>query len=428
MSKARKSTFTYEIDDIIYNRIYDRFKTGEFSFGNDLRFTKKRVCEDDLSNITDFDDEFYASLVENGICSLNEVPYKYRTNKFYISLFLDEDIFSYIRDNVDEFDREFFKDLITSSEFCNLLSDRCAFLIMPIEYIDEEMCSLAILHSTWCCASAWFNVVLKRKPSVINEDMWKLAARLYAITTKDGCPFLDIVPDEFKDKEFYEELCLSSYFKSKKVWDSKQGIMNYIPDKMKFEIAKNNIKHSRDSIYLFSDELFDLPANVLDIPSNEVLWKTIIDENGFNIKYIPLNIERINYFTSIYDRRSDEYKRNFRSKMLKYMVSDNNCDFFLPVNCNISGNKKINSDLLREIYDKIGIEIINQVNDILYCVKLPDGWMIDSISEEYYRLVDTDGNNVIEFFISNMPCDKEAYVSCINENIKNKVHLLKKIK
>ena len=44
--------------------------------------------------------------------------------------------------------------------------DKNIFSIMPLEYIDEEMCLLAVLSDTWKGGN-WFREVYKRKSEVL---------------------------------------------------------------------------------------------------------------------------------------------------------------------------------------------------------------------------------------------------------------------
>jgi len=417
MSKRQKNNPVYDINDQVYKRIKDKFDMGLFSYGQDLRFEKKWVSDDDLSNYSasDYNDELFSSLVECGIFGLLDVPSNYRTNKFYISQFLNKDVYDYIKNNINDFDREFFKDLITSCEHCTMLSDINAFLIMPLEYIDEEMCSLAMLRSTWCSASQWFNIVLSRKPSALTEDLWKLGARLYANCSINNCPYVDATPDEYKDDEYYNELCQCQFSRGNGLWKTKKNIMKFIPEDLKYGIAKKVFALDTRNVSFFSDDMLELPASSFGFESREKLWQYLIRINGFNIKCIPLNMDRIVYFTSLYDRHSNEYKRSFRDSVIDY-INDSESDTLLPVNSFSSGSTVISSEYLRLIYSRLGIIVNGRINELFYCVKLPDGWMVKKDGNNF-NLVDEDGNVILSFYVSSQTCDKEVYVTYINDKL-----------
>lgn len=57
----------------------------------------------------------------------------------------------------------------------------------------------------------WFSIVAKRKPEALTADLWKLGARLYAREQDGKCDYCYITPSEYKDEEYYKELCLSNF-------------------------------------------------------------------------------------------------------------------------------------------------------------------------------------------------------------------------
>ena len=420
MSKKYKNNPNYVINDNVYKRIRSKFESGEFSYGKNLRFEKKWLTEDALSiyEACDFNDELFSAFVESGIFGLLDVPVNYRTNKFYISLFLNKDIYDYIESHIEEFDRDFFKDLITSSEHCTMLSDMNAFLIMPLEYIDEEMCSLAMLHSTWCSASEWFKIVLERKPSVLSDDMWKLGARLYAECSDNKCSYLDCVPAEYKDREFYYELCQCQFCRGIEQRNQKKNIINFVPEEIRMDIAYEIFSLDEKNHCFLSDEMYELPASTFGIKTDDKLWKYLIKKDGNNIKFIPLNMERIIFFTSLYNRHSNEYKKSFRDSISKY-ICDSNYDTLLPVNSFSKGNNIVGSEQLKLIYNRLGIKIIGKINDLFYSVKLPDGWIVQG-NECNFDLLDDEGNKILSFYISNHPCDKEVFITYLIDKIPEK--------
>lgn len=54
-------------------------------------------------------------------------------------------------------------------------------------------------------------IVAKRKSEVLTADLWKLEARLCAREQDGKCDYCYITPSEYKDEEYYKELCLSNF-------------------------------------------------------------------------------------------------------------------------------------------------------------------------------------------------------------------------
>lgn len=93
----------------------------------------------------------------------------------------------YVKAHIGEkFDRDFFKDHIVSDYYSIEFDENC-FEYMPIEYIDEEMVSVAMLKAVNARYierrgdfDDWFYSVAKRKPNVLTQDFWTLGARIRA--------------------------------------------------------------------------------------------------------------------------------------------------------------------------------------------------------------------------------------------------------
>ena len=80
----------------------------------------------------------YIDAIHYNKLSLYDVPKSLRTEEFFANTFYYT--YDYIKNNIEKFDRNFFKDLIMT-DGGSLIFDKNCFEIMPIEYIDEEMVS-----------------------------------------------------------------------------------------------------------------------------------------------------------------------------------------------------------------------------------------------------------------------------------------------
>jgi len=104
-----------------------------------------------------------------------------------------------------------------------------------------------------------------------------------------------------------------------------------------------------------------------------------------------------------------------RDSVIDY-INDSESDTLLPVNSFSSGSTVISSEYLRLIYSRLGIIVNGRINELFYCVKLPDGWMVKKDGNNF-NLVDEDGNVILSFYVSSQTCDKEVYVTYINDKL-----------
>lgn len=145
-------------------------------------------------------------LISYGKCSFDEVPEKARTRKFYLNAFSDKGVYDYIKNHIEEFDQEFFKDLITTNHY-SLSFQNNAFEVMPLDYITTEMVDIAFLNATNWVDSDWFQSVVRRKPEVISYQAWLCATRYYTNVYN----ILNDIPDAYKTDIFYFELMSCTY-------------------------------------------------------------------------------------------------------------------------------------------------------------------------------------------------------------------------
>lgn len=289
------------IDDEIYKRLSKKFEDGTFTKG-------------DRYNLRQY--HFHNQTIK-------DLPENLRTREFFISAYPANDVVDYIQKHISDFDRQFFKDLIVSNEYAIKFNQHC-FSIMPLEYIDEEMCSLAMLYSTDWMSAAWFYFVYEKKPEVLTEDLWKLGARLYVSAENGENTFLEITPENYKDNEYYKEMCSchEDFFSPFAI--DKREVMTSIPEEILTpEFLLNLLLDDMDNIVVFNEQALETEISYTDDGKeiSEKIWQFAIRKRGNTISHIELNNERIEYFLNLYDEDSNEYRYSFPKNPIRYRYS-----------------------------------------------------------------------------------------------------------
>lgn len=474
------------LNDDVYKRVLDKFSdNGPFYYGMDYETTIYYHEKDELIYDGPRALGKYISAIQHQHITLDEVPERYRTKEFYANTFYYT--YDYIKEHIDEFDKEFFKDLMMTYDK-SLIFDRNCFEIMPLEYIDEEMVTLAILCNNDWSAYKWLLSVNKRKKETISEDVWKLAARVYG--GRNFEELLNIVPEKYKDDEFYQELFKCRYHLGNRCDgrdrffslfgknEDQTVLMDYIPQEIitpKF--VSSLILDSPKNISRFNEKALEMeiPFKEDGKPRLEKAWKIALKLDGDVISELDLNDERIAYFKSLYDKDSIEYysfkfhyRDYLRSKKEKkkektndltlvaldallysmegedpYKAVENeekrrkeerkNSVDILPVFYQNEVPSKYckeydSEEYLLKAYEKLGIEIIDDSDYYLYKVSLPEGL---SIKHDDYggKVVDSEGKKLIVFYDDNKLYDRRVYVTYINPNIlEDKIVKQKKLK
>ena len=462
---------SYTINDEVYKRISKKVEDGIFKKGKNCKlstyyFERKTIMDFPISERTP---EICVSLMNYGKCDFHDVPETSRTRDFFISAFTNHGVFNYIKDNIEKFDRDFFKDLLESNEYATHF-DRNCFAIMPLEYIDEEMCSLAILKALDWSDTAWFYSTYERKPEALTSDIWKLGARLYARKQDYENEFLSITPEEYKDEEYYKEMCSCNYNCGMELTDNKGKIMDSVPQELltpKFllELLSENLAN----VARFNETALETEISYTRLGKEvqEKIWQFVVKKDGYNIRYIELNDERIEYFLNHYDKDSHEYNYGFKDKYKKYKKKKENSkayaeqteraenyyrnaatltflgayvnalngeeptkaiddvanatrnmgQTFLPIKYRygvpLEFCKKYDpEEYLEMMYKLHGIEIIEEYDDLFYRVNIPEGWTVTN--EGYWNYVkDAEENNIISYFYDSKFYDRDAFVSSI---------------
>lgn len=458
---------TYTIKDEVYDRIKKKFEDGVFTSGKEC---KLKIYYVDNKTIEDFSTnertpDVYASLLNLGRCSLFEVPESARTRDFYINTYLNMDVNHYIQDHINDFDRQFFKDLIVTNSYAMEFFNNC-FEIMPLEYIDEEMCSLAILNALNWSSDSWFNSVYTRKPEALTEDLWKLGARLYAKEYKGQNEFLNRTPEEYKDLEYYKEMCSCNFNEGMEADINKDKIMDTIPQEViTLEFVLGLLSKNIMNIARFNEKA--LETEIVD----EKAWQLVVRLRGNLIQYIDLNDERVEFFLNRYDKDSNEYIYGFKEKYKRYKKQKENAEAlekteqrtkqnatdtafmmlmsaisyarngecpsnaiddvsnatknmgsqFLPIKYHGSIPQELrkqydSEEYLEAVYNKLGIDIVEEYDNLFYRVNLPEKWTIEN-KDRHHCLKNAEGDVVLDYFYESKIYDRDAYVLTIYSSI-----------
>ena len=465
------------LNDDVYNRLLNKFKNGIFSEGEEYN-TQIYVYQDGIIPPEPIALGMYIDGIETQKIEIEDVPKKYRTYEFYVHTFYYT--YDYIKNHIKEFNRDFFKKLICNGKETIFCFDKNCFTLMPLEYIDEEMVSLAVLNSHDWVGYNWLLTVNERKPDAISEDVWKLAARLYG--GRSFTNILNIVPEKYKDEEWYLELFKCQFGTGKCRIDSrdvlangdKTVLMDFVPQEILTpEFLIKLFKDDPKNIARFNEKALETKINVTYKRKKyyDSIWKVALTLDGHLVDYMDLNEERVLYFKSHFDRDSSEYytfKYCYRDykRSKKKKTDDNNVSeaamldavLFAAKNSNYSKEKyddvvKLVNDIrnnsvylpvfyqgsvpekyckrfdseeyLAYIYEKMGITILDDSDYLLYKVLLPEKYHID-FDGYTGKIIDDKGRELIEYFRCDKFYDRSAYVSYINPCLKNKTEYLKK--
>ena len=467
----------------VLKRIQKKFKDGTFIDGKNCKMAIPYDSETKLYNvpISMRTPGFCVNALDYGNGTIADVPKESRTRDFFLHAFPNESVCEYMKNHINEFDREFFKDLIVTNRNATIFDDRNCFEIMPLEYIDEEMCSIAAIHSRDSLLDGWFESILKRKKEAITEDLYKFAVKNYStLSTDNDGEIFNIVPSEYIDEEFYHCLLTGNILSRVKLETNEDNIMDYIPEEILTpEFLKYVIDTQSNSIGRFNKKGLNtlIKYSINGKEYEEEIWKYAIRKYGKDAAYyIPLNDEVNSFFMGIYDKdsldyfgfkfRYKDYKRKhedldayqeMRRKsveeallsseiaLLTSMISDKSIDeildaeskthkisdyTMLPIEYRGSVpneyKKEYDSEeYLEYMYKKLGIEIESQRDFLFFNVKLPVGWTVEN--DHYYNYVkDENGDEVISYFYDSKFYDMAAYVVDIKES-KNKTLKLESV-
>ncbi len=351
-----------------------------------------------------------------------------------------EDYIEYVQAHPEMFDKQFFKDLIAINYY-SLHFENNIFEWIDEKLIDEELVMCAMLRSVnmrYCDrrdeCDDWFYSVQKRKPELLTRDMYILGARCFASKRGGVNRFLAITPENYRTRDYYHALCIHN----------NTPVMEDIPEK---ELTKNFlidiINEDIESIQCFTDAALETEVPVEDHGVLKV-WQAIMCIDGHRSRLIPLNDERVDYFFSLYDKDSSEYRISFKDHYKQYLRGKNNVpkpdtddlEFagkatLLAVMCGMSSDEAIDrssyqlregvnreaclpiryrgcvpeayskqydsEEYLLKIYEKLGIKVLGEADGYYFKVELPESIEVARGDYGKYHVKEGD-KTVITYF------------------------------
>ncbi len=402
-----------------FERMYNEFYEKGYSRGSEDE-TPIYVMKKEHRFSPDLKVGHYIYGIKNCILGFSDVPQRFRTREFFLHVAheSDDDASRYVQAHIDEFDKDFFKDSIATSEYSISFDDNI-FEWMPLEYIDEEMAMCAMFESygRWTC-DGWLFSIYKRKPEVLTREIFILSARCFSLSKDFAKKMIKMTPAKYRTREFYQALC----------YHSDDSVMELVPKKMLTNrFLLEVFSESHESIKCFTEEA--LEREVISKEHGKVkMWQLAVLEKAEAIRSIELNDERVEFFMALYDKDSFEYDLYFRERYRAYRREKNgitrrnnssleaSCMMTLAVAMAGGGmdaaidagtkvaagsvnreaqlpikyrgqvpaeySKKYDKDeYLLEIYKKYGIEIVDEADYYYYGAILPE--TVEVAREEY---------------------------------------------
>ncbi len=306
-----------------YERFEEMFEQKGYSQG--IEDDMPIYCWDDIHHIPEnLTPGHYVNACSYDKIKFKDVPEEYRTRGFFLHALAGvyKDIVEYVKANPDVFDRQFFKDHIATNYY-GLMFELNDFEYMPLEFIDEEMVVCAMLETVNVCmfyggarnnCEDWFYSVYRRKPEVLTEELYILGARCFAEKLNGENRFLAITPEEYRTPEFYFALCLGN----------NTPVMEDIPESvLTDEFLRELLRDSTENIRCFSEAALERETSIADLK----FWQAAILDDGYLIRDIPLNDERVEYFLSIYTSEDSHlYKYVFKEYYERYLRKKNSIE------------------------------------------------------------------------------------------------------
>lgn len=410
------------------------------------------------SHLTELTTGHYVYGVEHSRIKFVDVPAKHRTREFFLHALSGayEELVEYVKKHIADFDKQFFKDHIATEYYCLefALND---FEYMPLEYIDEEMVACAMFRAINMRYAErrgdcddWFYSVYRRKPEVLTKDLYILGARCFAERRGGANKFLEITPEEYKTEEYYLALCLNN----------STPVMEDIPENiLSTNFLVGLLNDNVDNIRSFSKAALEREAKMQGMGKVK-FWQAAVINNGYSIRDIELNEERIDFFLNIYAKNTPQYEYGFKEHYKAYLREKNgearprnttselagmlalmgamsgvpndeaieqsthfmkgatNRKTHLPIHyANMVPEKysKIydKEEYLLEVYKKLGIQVEGESDWYYYDVILPDTLLV-SMHEGAYVVKDENGKILIRYNDSGPFYDRSVNVTEIN--------------
>lgn len=440
-----------------YKRLEEMFKQKGYSQGS--KDDMPIYCWDNVHCIPDnLTPGHYVNANSYGKIKFRDIPEEYRTREFFLHALSGtyKDIVEYVKAHPAKFDKQFFKDHIATNYY-GLEFELNDFEYMPLEFIDEEMVACAMFRSINMryvdrrgdCDS-WFYSVYRRKPEILSQEVYTLGARCFAAKRHGENKFLNITPEEYRTPEFYFALCLNN----------NTPVMEDIPESvLTTNFLVDLLNNSPENIQCFSEDALEKEAEITGRGTVK-FWQAAVINDGYQIKNIPLNDERVEFFLSIYDKDSSEYEYGFKNHYKRYlrkknstpepknhanelagmmtlagalsgMNSDSAIDLgtkamnfatnrqsMLPIHyanrVPTEYSKKYDKEeYLLEVYKKIGIQVSREADYYYYNVILPEN--ISIVRDDYgYCVKDSNKETLIHYYDRGPFYDRKVTVDKIN--------------
>lgn len=393
-----------------------------------------------------------------GKIKFRDIPEKYRTREFFLHALSGayEDIVEYVKTHPEKFDKQFFKDHI-ETDYYGLEFALNDFEYMPLEFIDEEMVACAMFRSINMRyedrrgdCDKWFYSVYRRKPEVLTQELYILGARCFAAKRNGKNNFLDITHEEYRTPEFYFALCLNN----------NTPVMEDIPESvLTTNFLVSLLNDNTGNIQCFSEYALEKEAEMTGRGTVK-FWQAAVINDGYQIRNIPLNDERVEFFLSMYDKDSSEYEYGFKDHYKRYlreknstpkpenraselagmmtlagalsgMNADSAIDFgtdimnaatdrqsMLPIHYANGVPKEYSKKYDREeyllgIYKKIGIQVLQEADYYYYSVILPKN--VSIVRDDYgYCVKDSNGETLLHYYDRGPFYDRTVTVDKIN--------------
>ena len=440
-----------------YKRLEEMFKQKGYSEG--VKDDMPIYCWDNINNIpNNLTPGHYVYAISYSKIKLKDIPKKYLTREFFLHALSGayEDIVEYVKNHPSQFDKQFFKDHI-ATDYYGLMFDLNDFEYMPLEYIDEEMVACAMLRSINMryverrgdCQD-WFYSVYKRKPEVLTRELYILGARCFATKRNGKNRFLEITPKKYRTTEYYFALCL----------ENDTPVMEDIPESvLTTNFLVDLLNDSPENIRCFSEAALEkeVPMKGKGIVK---FWQAAVICDGYQIRNTTLNDERVEFFLSMYDKDSFEYEYGFKEHYKRYLRKKNSTfepnnsvnelacmmtlaqalsgksvddainsgtevmkavtkrKTMLPIHCNIMvpieySKKYDKEEYLIEIYKKIGIQVLQEVDYYYYSVVLPKNISVVQ-DDKGYALINSNSKTLIHYYDIGPFYDRSVKVDKIN--------------
>lgn len=424
-----------------YKKLEEMFKEKGYSQG--IKDDMPIYCWDNVESIPDhLTPGHYVYANSYGTIKFRDIPEEYRTREFFLHALSGsyEDIVEYVKAHPEKFDRQFFKDHI-ATDYYALEFELNDFEYMPLEFIDEEMVACAMFKSINARYvdrrgdfDDWFYSVYRRKPEVLTQELYTLGARCFAAKIHGKNKFLDITPEKYRTTEYYFAFCLKN----------DTPVMEDIPESvLTTNFLVDLLNDNPENIQCFSESALEREAPMKG-KGIVKFWQAAVICNGYQIRNIPLNDERVEFFLSMYDKDSSEYEYGFKDHYKRYLRKKDSA----PVPKNNAtknfGNKVMNvatkrqaripihykyrvptqyskkydrEEYLLEIYKKIGIQVLQEANYYYYSVILPENISIVRDDYDGYCVKDSNEETLIHYYDRGPSYDRTVEVDKINVTI-----------